>query len=115
MTTNVESLNTGLLNSEKHNITSKQSSSFADSGLPADYHFGTAPAQALQSSYGEVDEAASNSGFLCQQKSLEVKSHLQKIQTLIQMNTQILSNDFPVDDEEEQLYTGFSSNEETYE
>ena len=40
---------------------------------------------------------------------MEVKSHLQKIQTLIQ----ILSKDFPVDDEEEQQYTGFSSNEDT--
>ena len=33
MTTNAESFNTGLLNSEKHNITSKQSSSFS-AGLP---------------------------------------------------------------------------------
>ena len=40
---------------------------------------------------------------------MEVKSHLQKIQTLIQ----ILSKDFPVDDEEEQQYTGFSSNEQS--
>ena len=40
---------------------------------------------------------------------MEVKSHLQKIQILIR----ILSKDFPVDDEEEQQYTGFSSNEES--
>lgn len=40
---------------------------------------------------------------------MEVKSHLQKIQTLIQ----ILSKDFPVDDEEEQQYIGFSSNEQS--
>ena len=33
MTINAESFNTGLLNSEKHNITSKQSSSFS-AGLP---------------------------------------------------------------------------------
>ena len=41
------------------------------------------------------------------------KSHLQKVQTLIQTNNQILSNNFPVGDEEEQQYKGFSSNEET--
>ena len=29
------------------------------------------------------------------------------------MNNQILSNDFPVDDKEQQQYIGFSSNEET--
>ena len=29
------------------------------------------------------------------------------------MNHQILSTDFPVDDGEEEQYTGFSSNEET--
>ena len=98
MTSNAESFKTGLLYSEKHNITSKQSPSFSDSGLPVDYQFGAAPVQDLRSSYGEEDETATNKGFLCQEKSLEVKSYLQKIETLIQMNNQILSNDFPVDD-----------------
>ena len=113
MTTNAESFKTGLLNSEKHSITSKQSSSFSDSGLPVDYQFSTAPVQDFQSSYGEVDETATNSGLLCQQNTLKNKSHLQKVQTLIQTNNQILSNNFPVSDEEEQQYKGFSSNEET--
>lgn len=74
MTTNAESFETGLLYSEKHNITSKQSPSFSDSGLPVDYQFGAAPVQDLRSSYGEVDETATNKGFLCQEKSLEVLS-----------------------------------------
>ena len=78
VTTNAESFETGLLYSEKHNITSKQSPSFSDSGLPVDYQFGAAPVQDLRSSYGEVDETATNKGFLCQEKSLEVKSYLQK-------------------------------------
>ena len=78
VTTNAESFKTGLLNSEKHNITSKQSPSFSDSALPVDYQFSAAPGQDLQSSYGEVHETATNKGFLCQEKSLEVKSCLQK-------------------------------------
>ena len=48
ITTNAEAFNTGLLNSEKHNIISKQSSSFSDSGPPVHYQFVTAPVQDLK-------------------------------------------------------------------
>lgn len=46
-------------------------------------------------------------------KKLESLIPSPKNKTLIQMNHQILSTDFSVDDGEEEEYTGFSSNEET--
>ena len=46
-------------------------------------------------------------------KKLESLIPSPKNKTLIQMNHQILSTDFSVDDGEEEQYTGFSSNEET--
>ena len=46
-------------------------------------------------------------------KKLESLIPSPKNKTPIQMNHQILSTDFSVDDGEEEQYTGFSSNEET--